>query len=315
MIARKLLVLTALSGVITLMASLGLATTDSQLKTEWRNLSFGGFFSTLVSERNVSVQSAVAYGANPRQRLDIYRPEVDEKQTPIVIFYYGGGWTGGDKATYRFVGSAFAAHGITTVIPDYRLFPEVMFPGFVDDAAQAYAWVGQHLATQDRPIIIIGHSAGAHIAALLALDTSYIENTVCGIQRPSALVGLAGPYAFDPTTWPSTRQIFASALSTADKARPIAFAHTGAPAALLLHGDDDDTVKIWNSRDLAKALHQTNNQVELREFAGIGHVGLILAIARPLRWRAPVLETILKFIGKTAAPLLPISSVTCDGRR
>jgi acetyl esterase/lipase len=265
--------------------------------------SAGQFYSALTSEYGIDTETDIAYGSHPRQKLDIYRADPDTEKAPIAVFYYGGGWTDGDRATYKFVGTALAKRGITTVVPDYRLFPEVKFPTFVDDAAKAYGWVatnssrlGRHCGSS-RPIVVIGHSAGAHTAALLSLDTSYLERHAPGARRPRAMIGLAGPYAFDPTTWPSTKDIFSSARGNPERSRPVTFAAQGsAPPTLLLHGRDDETVKLFNTRDLGAAIQATGQKAQIREYPGIGHVGLILTVSTPLRWRAPTLDDMVAFI-------------------
>jgi acetyl esterase/lipase len=255
-------------------------------------------YSGLVADPGVMVETGVAYGPLARDRLDIYRPASGDKGGPIAMFIYGGGWRSGDRATYGFVGAALASRGITTVIADYRLFPEVKFPAFVEDTARAYAWVSANLASaagKRRPIFLIGHSAGAYIAAMLALDERYL--TAAGVtERPAGLIGLAGPYAFDPTTYPTTAEIFAPAAAAADTARPVALVQRGAPPTLLMHGLSDETVQLYNTRDLATALQETGTDVRKIEYAGIGHMGLVLAISRPLRWRAPVLKEAVAFI-------------------
>ncbi len=266
----------------------------------------GEILSGLVAERGPKVARGISYGSHARHKLDLYQPQPPNASAPIVLFLYGGAWIHGDRATYGFVGSALAARGITTVIADYRLYPEVKFPDFVDDAARAYAWVTKHLHAPDnhtaqklRPVFLMGHSAGAHTSALLAYNQSYIARAGSNVQMPAGLIGLAGPYAFDPTTWPSTKAIFATATS-ADNARPVSFVRPGAPPTLLLHGADDTTVKLFNTRELATALKVVGTAVEKAEYAGVGHVGLVLTLAAPLRWRAPTLETIVSFVGRVA---------------
>jgi acetyl esterase/lipase len=255
-------------------------------------------YNGLVADRGVAVETGVAYGPLARDRLDIYRPASGDKGGPIAMFIYGGGWRSGDRATYGFVGAAFASRGITTVIADYRLFPDVKFPAFVEDAARAYAWVSANLtsgAGKRRPIVLVGHSAGAYIAAMLALDERFL--TAAGAaQRPAGLIGLAGPYAFDPTTYPTTAEIFTPAAANADAARPVALVRQGAPPTLLMHGLSDETVQLYNTRDLTVALQAVGTDVRKIEYAGIGHMGLVLAISRPLRWRAPVLKEAVAFI-------------------
>ncbi len=257
------------------------------------------FYSAVVSETSgISIQRNIAYGPHGRHRLDIYEPSNGDNAGPIVIFLYGGGWKRGQRGIYGFVGAALASRGLTTIIPDTRLYPEVQFPAFVEDAASVYAWTWRSFLLHKenkRPIVLAGHSSGAHMAALLALDRGYLTRAVPNAPRPAAFVSLAGPVAFDPTTWPSTKKIFSS-VSNPDTARPITFAGAGAPRSLLMHGLEDTVVRLWNTRRMAKALTASGVSVRTIEYPGIGHIGLITAVSRPLRWRAPVLQDMVDFI-------------------
>ncbi len=268
---------------------------------------------TIVSEKVVE-RHGVAYGPLARHKLDVYQAAPSTAKPVVVLFFYGGAWREGERAIYRFVGSALAARGVTTVIADYRLYPDVVFPAFVDDAALAYAWTDRHLSDDGEiQIVLMGHSAGAHIAALLALDNSYLDAFAAGASRPAGFIGLAGPYAFDPTTWPTTRDIFAPAADNPDKARPAAFARGPAAPMLLLRGAEDKTVGAFNAHEMASALAAAGNDVRHIEYEGVGHVGLALALARPLRWRAPCLADSLAFIdhiletGRRGARVPPVS--------
>jgi acetyl esterase/lipase len=258
--------------------------------------SAGELYSALTSERGIEAETSITYGPHVRHKLDIYRADTSIEKAPVVIFYYGGGWTDGDRATYKFVGTALAKRGITTIIPDYRVYPEVQFPAFVEDAAQAYAWVAANIGK--RPIIVAGHSAGGHIAALLAFDLSYLDRYAPGATGPAALIGMAGPYSFDATTWPTTKAIFAPATAQPDRARPVSFVRPNALRTLLLHGSDDTTVKMFNTRDLAAALGKLQAPVKVIVYKNIGHVGLIVAISKPFRWRAPILDDVVDFVGR-----------------
>ncbi|MEC9369621.1 MAG: alpha/beta hydrolase [Pseudomonadota bacterium] len=255
-------------------------------------------FSAIVGERGPSVEKGRAYGGHPRQKLDVYHPSSGRVAGPIAVFLYGGNWRQGERSTYGFVGAALAAKGITTVIPDYRLYPEVLFPAFVEDAARAYAWTVKEIAA-GRPVYLIGHSAGAHSAALVAFDQRYRTQDNVSHPAPAGVIGLAGPYAFDPTTWETTKAVFATA-SSADETRPVAQVRPGAPRSLLMHGLGDDVVKLWNLRQLAEALEAAGTPVRKLELDGLGHIGILLAVARPLRWRAPVLEEMVEFMKENA---------------
>lgn len=252
------------------------------------------WFDRLIREPGVAFEGGIAYGEGPRQQLDIFTP-CARPDGPVVLFFYGGAWTGGERQTYEFVGTALASRGITAVVADYRLYPQVGFPVFLEDAARAYGFVAQRFA--GRPLHVMGHSAGAHIAALLALDPRYRRQFAPAAPPPAGLVGLAGPYAFDPTTWPSTRTIFSAAAGDPDAARPVAFAGHGASLpALLLHGGSDTTVELYNTDDLATALAAAGGRVRRHVYPSLGHVGLVTALAWPLRWRADVLGEVAAFV-------------------
>ena len=255
-------------------------------------------FNALVAEKNVVSERGLAFGPLERQKLDVYRPQAGREKRGIVIFYYGGGWRSGERAMYRFVGAALAARGFTAVIPDYRLFPASAFPDFMEDAALAYGFVDRRLNTGARklPVFLMGHSAGGYIAAMLALDPDYLDREAPGAPRPAAVVGLAGPYAFDPTTWPRTAEIFTAAAGRADSARPVSFVSPKAPPMFLARGDDDDVIAPYNADELSTALRARGVPVENRLYPGIGHVALVLAISRPFRWRAAVLDDSVGFL-------------------
>jgi acetyl esterase/lipase len=286
-ISRKMLVFSAsLMGGVVAFAEAG-ARQGSDLNLP------GVLFNRLVSE-NASVRRGLAYGDLPRQKLDVYRPTPEMDRKTVIIFYYGGGWRRGERGMYRFVGAALAAQGFTTVIPDYRLYPQVSFPTFVEDSALAYVWAQKNLNAdgQNRPFVVMGHSAGGHIAALLAVDPHYLA----GAPPPVAVVGLAGPYAFDPTTWPRTSDIFREAAANPDRARPLTMVSPKAPPMFFARGGEDDVVAAFNAEDMTRALSEKGVLVENRLYPDLGHAGLVLALSRPFRWRAPVLADSIAFI-------------------
>lgn len=252
----------------------------------------------LQAPQNVERKDDIAYGDRPRQRLDLFQPQATVRDDIIVLFVYGGSWRGGERRDYRFVGQSLAARGLITAVTDYRLFPQARFPTFVEDVAAATAWLHHALPADDgrpRRLVLIGHSAGAHIAALVALDRRYLRSVGLQSDTIAGLVGLAGPYAFDPTTFASTRAIFATAAS-AEITRPVTFAGPLAPPTLLFHGTVDTTVRPANSRTLAQRLNESGVSARYRELDGVGHIGILLALSPALPSSTEMLDEIVAFV-------------------
>jgi acetyl esterase/lipase len=241
------------------------------------------------------VAKGLAYGEGPRQRLDIYVPSgAQAGPRPVIVFFYGGSWNSGSRSGYAFVGRALAARGFVTVIPDYRLVPEVVYPGFVLDGASAVRWVRAHAKDYggdgDR-IVLAGHSAGAYIAAMLAVDDRWL-----GADRGAVrgLVGLAGPYDFAPFTVGASIQAFGDWRNPAET-QPVTWAGAGDPPALLLAGAEDTIVRPRNSEKFAAALRKGGVAAEVKLYPGIGHIGILTAVAKPFRGKAPVVDDVAAF--------------------
>lgn len=242
------------------------------------------------------VAEGVAYGAGPRQKLDIYAPVRPSRAAPlpVIVFFYGGSWNSGARGGYGFVGRALAARGFVTVIPDYRLVPEVVYPGFVLDGAAAVRWVRAHAKDyggDGERIVLAGHSAGAYIAAMLAVDGRWLGPDRATVR---GLAGLAGPYDFAPFTVGASRQAFGQWPDPAET-QPVSHVDKSAPPSLLLAGAEDGLVRPRNSESLAARLRQAGVPVELKSYADIGHVGILTAIARPFRGKAPVVDDMSAF--------------------
>ncbi len=239
-----------------------------------------------------------AYGSEPLQTLDIYIPAgAKDRQLEVIVFFYGGRWTYGAKEDYRFVGAAFTDKDFVVVVPDYRKYPQVRFPVFVEDGAKALAWVSEHItAFQGNPerIHVAGHSAGAHIGALLAADAQYLANE--GKERTRVIqdfVGLAGPYAFTPDE-PDLEEMFGPPMNYPNM-RVTTFIDGKQPPMLLLHGDADTRVKDTNLEKLEKSIKQQGGCVQTKIYHDVSHAGLLGALS----WFYPrgiaVADDILKF--------------------
>lgn len=238
-------------------------------------------------------EADIAYGPDTRQRLDLYRPQ-DQPPSAVIVFFYGGSWRSGSKDGYRFVAESLTRHGFAVAIPDYRLYPQVRFPGFVEDGAAAVRVARERLGPGTR-LYVMGHSAGAHIAALLALDPRYLGGAGLAPGDLAGLISLSGPLDFLPLTSRRTAEVFAGT-GDLNETQPITYAGRGAPPALLLHGADDTTVYVRNSERLAAKLRQAGAEARLIVYPRRGHVDIMLGLSSALAGDSSVMEDILAFV-------------------
>ncbi len=248
--------------------------------------------------------ASIAYGDDPRQTLDIYRPVTASPNAPVVVFFYGGSWNSGAKDDYGFVGEALASRGIVVVIADYRLYPQVRYPLFLQDSAQAVAWTYQHIAdygADPHQLYLMGHSSGAYNASMLALDARWLNAVNMSPSMLKGWIGLAGPYDFLPIENPDVKPVFFFPNSPPDS-QPINHVSREAPPALLIASTDDNLVNpTRNTGGLAKKLREAGVPVEVFYFSRTSHATLVASISKPLRWLAPVLDRVTGFIRYTPA--------------
>lgn len=257
------------------------------------------FLERRVPEDTYRLAGDIAYGSHPRQKLDVYMPLDTRKPAPVFVFFYGGNWTSGTRAFYRFVGEAFAARGIVTVLPDYRLHPEVNFPDFVEDSARAVRWAidnaSKHGGDPSR-LFIGGHSSGAYNAAMVAFDPRFAKAAGFDRRQLAGFIGMAGPYDFLPLTGKITRAVFGWP-DTPPSTQPINAVSTGAPRSLLLYATYDNLVGPHNSRNLAQRLREVGTEVKVLPYETLGHRTLVGSLARPLNWTGDAADQIAAFIG------------------
>jgi acetyl esterase/lipase len=235
-----------------------------------------------------------AYGSAPRQVVDVYRPVDEAADAPVVVFFYGKGWREAAKADFEFVAAALTRAGIVVLIPDYRAYPDVVFPAFVEDGAGAVAWAAENIAgvaTGERRLFLMGHSAGAQIAALLAFDERYL-----GAAAPplAGFIGLSGPYDFLPLEPGYMEKVFPE--DTRPLSQPIEFVSARAPRTLLIHGTSDRRVLPEHSERLANRLEAEGVPVTLKFYDGTGHIRVVAALAPPLQFIADTMADAIAFI-------------------
>lgn len=256
--------------------------------------------SSTAPDGHYTKDEALKYSEHSRGLLDLYEPDNLSESASTVVFFYGGGWKEGKRQEYEFVASAFAKEGFRVVIPDYRLHPEVQFPTFVEDAARAVRWVYSYLTSnQDLPtaqagVYLMGHSSGAHIAALLALDDRYLRAQSVPVGAIRGLIGLSGPYDFLPIGSGYLQSVFPETLREASQ--PINYVSAQAPRTLLIHGEEDDVVEPRNSVRLAQALRSAGVPVELELYPTTNHAEVAAALSPRLEFVADTLPAAVEFI-------------------
>ncbi len=266
--------------------------------------SASGALNALVPSDSYRLRADLAYGPAARQRLDVYLPLERRTPGPVVVFFYGGSWTTGERATYRFVGEALASRGIAVVVADYRLSPAVRYPVFLQDSAQALRWTMDHLGelgADPRQVFVMGHSAGAYNAAMLALDARWLAGAGLQPAQLAGWIGLAGPYDFLPIGNRDVQVAFDWPGTPADS-QPMVHASGSSPPALLLAARGDSTVNpVRNTEALARRLQSAGVPVGLQVYDRVSHVTLVAALAAPLRGLAPVLDDIAAFVRQPRA--------------
>lgn len=249
-------------------------------------------------EGSYPAAEGVPFGSHG-QRLDIWAPnDMAKAPLPVVIFWYGGGWAKGDRTSYAFAGRALAKAGFLVVIPDYRKVPQVLFPAFLEDGAEAVAWVEDNIARyrgDPARVAVMGHSAGAWQAVMLALHAERLAAAGADPATIKAGVGLSGPYDFHPFT--SERAIAAfSQWPRPEETQPIAFARKDAPPLLLVTSDGDETVRPKNANNLGARLRELGAPVEVKNYGPLDHEEVVMALSVPFRGKGPVLADSVAFL-------------------
>ncbi len=252
--------------------------------------------------------AAVRYGSDPAQKLEMFLPaeaDVHKGPLPIVVFIHGGGWRSGDPHDYRFIARALAPQGYAVVLAGYRLYPKTRYPGMLEDGAAALRWVADNAAAKGGDpgrVVLMGHSAGAYNAVMLALDKRWMAARGLSADALRGVVGLAGPYDFYPFDTEATKLSFGK-VPDPEETQPVVHARGGGPPLLLVHGTADTRVRPRNSVELARTMTRAGAPTRAVLLDGVTHEGLIMLFARPFSHDARAIDAVLPFLAKvTASP-------------
>ncbi|MEE4301868.1 MAG: alpha/beta hydrolase [Pseudomonadales bacterium] len=240
-----------------------------------------------------ATREQVAYGHTPRHHLDWYRRRGGERR-PTVLFFYGGNWRSGRRQDYRFVADTLMTLDCDVVVPDYRLYPHVRFSEILQDAREATEAVLARLP-EGEPLVLMGHSAGAQLAALLTLDASLLRDP----SRIAGCIGLAGPYDFYPFTEDDHWELFGPE-EAYPSSQPVNFVRADAAPLYLLHGETDQRVHRGHSKSLMEKQRAAGGVAEREVYPGMGHVEIIVEFTRLHRRRSAVVRDIGRFVQRVA---------------
>lgn len=258
--------------------------------------------STAMDAGVVKIGDGIAYAGGPRGKLDVYVQQNPRGNAPVIMFIYGGGWKLGERWEYEFVGRALAARGFVTVIPDYRLVPDVAYPGFLYDGAVAAKWIEDNITTfggNPDKLFLAGHSAGAYNAVMLGLDPAFFREAGTSLKI-RGIAGLAGPYDFYPFEYNEVRDAFGNAPNP-EGTQPVRLVSDQSPPMFLASGLNDPIVRPVNTTTLAGKLREYSVPVDERYYEGIGHMEIVTSLGAMLRWRAPVLDDVVNFFASLGA--------------
>ena len=267
------------------------------------------FLNATASDSGYTLSQNVVYDDGTGQKLDVYSPP-GAAGAPVVVFFFGGRWSEGDKQEYKFVGQALAARGFVAVIPNYRLYPQVRYPDFLDDCAKAVAWTHRHIASYGGSasrIVLMGHSTGAYNAAMLALDPEFLVRAGGNRSWVRGMIGLAGPYDFLPLTDPDLRDLFGPPESY-EKTQPVFYVDGNNPPLLLMHGGKDETVDIKNTRSLFDRVRRAGGTAQMELYDGLDHSRILDVIGTRLQSNATVMDKIDAFVRSVTVGNAPTSA-------
>lgn len=260
--------------------------------------------------RGVTVVERASLGDASAQRLVVYGPEearAEGKLRPVILFVHGGGWHSGDHDDYAFVARALVPEGFLVVLSGYRLYPDAKFPDMLEDTAHAFVWTRDHIAQlggDPNRIVLAGHSAGAYNVAMVALDRQWLARKGHSADEIAGIVTLSGPFDFYPFTSDSARNSFGSALRPTET-QPINFVRGDAPPMLLIHGEEDTTVRPRNSRELARRIREAGGTASLNLFPTMDHSGPLKALASPWRRKREIRDLVAQF-ARNAQASVPV---------
>lgn len=251
------------------------------------------FLNGITPSGSFSKASNVSYGTLDRQKLDIYKSDKPRANVPVLVFTHGGSWTEGHKDIYKFLAEGFTSEGFDILIPNYRLYPNAVYPQMIQDTAKSIAFAAKQYP--DRPLVVMGHSAGAYNTLMASLNKTFMTAegvSVC--DRIAGIVSLASPTGAYELKEEPYITIFPDRFQKDDA--PLAYANAPSPRLFVMNGADDTTVGPKNARELAAKVQHRGGDVQLKIYEGLDHTDAVKLLSRHFDDDAPLKSDIIAFI-------------------
>ncbi len=252
------------------------------------------FNAVTPKDRNVRrIARDVAYADRPRRSYDVYAPTNAQAPLPLLVYFYGGGWDSGSKDDYVWMAHALASMGYVVAVPDYRVVPQVHYPDFLKDCAAAVKHVVAHAADYGADagrLALMGQSAGAYNAVMLALDPQYLGDT-----KVAAVVGVSGPYDFYPFDVAASKNAFGQ-WPRPEETQPINRARKLDTHFLLLQSRADTVVGTHNAVNLDKKLRAAGTEVTLKLYDRLSHQDTAAVFSVPFRGKGSLRADVQAFL-------------------
>lgn len=222
-------------------------------------------------------------GDAEKHKLDIYR-QAGSTNAPVLFFVHGGAWKSGDRRQYPFFGNRFVQAGYTVVVPSYRLSPQHRYPAHIDDVADAFAWTVKNIAAHGGDpsrIFVVGHSAGGHLVALLAMNPEILARRGLSTKNIRGVLALSGVYDITAIEAGTSGPTFGGDPEVLRAASPIRFARAGLPPFLVTYCEWDYALLPQQAVAFDTALRAAGASAKLVYVPGENHISEMLSIPKP----------------------------------
>ncbi len=223
----------------------------------------------------------LAYGTDPKQRLDLYLPEGEVSNAPVFLFLHGGGFREGDRAHYGSVAEPFVKSGVITAIASYRLTGSgAHYPAQPDDVKNAAKWLFENVGDyggNPEALYVGGHSAGAILSADIGVDRAWLVEMGMPKEILKGIIPVSGPYDVRARGRPGEVYTYAPTPELREQASPILHVNDPVPVALVAVGSEEGYQE--SSMAFTEALKAAGVDAQYLLLDGEDHADTALSLA------------------------------------